>query len=246
MHAAVVDHAKLVKPTDNAIVIRLIDAHRVQPVDLEVLANLANQDDKVREARLACPVFPSQCQHNKIRDVSDARPDHQVRMAHPDPLVKTDRKARPAIPEVMVVLAVLDLRDRQEMLANRDAMANQVALVDQAKVAVVDAKVPLDQQANRVVLAEKVNVVQLETMVNRVHRVQLVSPAHREVQVPPAAEVNQDSRAQLDRPETTLSIARVRDAVSLLAFVLETTVRISRICHHNRHVTDRHSSRLLM
>jgi len=246
MHAAVRDHAKLVKSADNAIAIRLIDAQRVQPVDLEVLANLANQDDKAREARLACPVFPSQCQHNKIQDASDARPDHQVRMARPDPLVKTDRKARPAIPEVMVVLAVLDLRDRQEMLANRDAMANQVVLVHQAKVAVVDAKVPLDQQANRVVLAEKVNVVQLETMVNRVHRVQLVSPAHREVQVPPAAEVNQANRAQLDRPETTLSTARVRDAVSLLAFVLETTVRISRICHHNRHVTDRHSSRLLM
>jgi len=229
MHAAVDDHAKRVKPTDNAIVIRLIDAHRVQPVDLEVLANLANQDDKVREARLACPVFPSQCQHNKIQDVSDAHPDHRVKMAHPDPLDKTDRKARPAIPEVMVVLAVRELQDQQEMPVNRDAMVNQVVPVDRVKVPLVDAKVPLDQQVNRVVPAEKVNVVQLETMVNRVHRVQLVSQAHRAVQVPPAAEVNQASRAHLDHQVAMPRTAHVLDAVSLLVLALKTTRQINRI-----------------
>lgn len=207
----------------------MIDARRVQPVDLEVLANLENQDDKVREARLACPVFPLKCQHNKIRDVSDARLDHRVKMARLDPQVKTDRKARLAIPEVMVVLAIRDLQDQQEMPVNRDAMVNQVVLVHRAKMALVDAKVPLDQQANRVVLAEKVNVVQLETMVNRVDQVQLVSPAHRAIQVPPAAEVNQASRAQLEHQVTTPRTVRVLDAVSLLVFALETTRRISRI-----------------
>jgi hypothetical protein len=61
-----------------------------------------------------------------------------------------------------------------------------------------------------------------------VHRVQLVHPVHQEVQVPPAAEVNQASLAQLERPETTLSTVHVLDAVSLLVFALETTIRISR------------------
>jgi len=226
--AAVHDHVKLVKPTDNATAIRLIDAHRVQRVDLEVLAGLENQDDKVREARLACPVFPFKCQH-KIQDVSDAHPDHRVKMAHPDPLDKTDRKARPAIPEVMVVLAVRELQDQQEMPVNRDAMVNQVVPVDRVKVPLVDAKVPLDQQVNRVVPAEKVNVVQLETMVNRVHRVQLVSQAHRAVQVPPAAEVNQASRAHLDHQVAMPRTAHVLDAVSLLVLALKTTRQINRI-----------------
>jgi len=229
MLAAVHDHERLVKPTDNATAIRLIDAHRVQRVDLEVLASLENQDDKVREARLACPVFPFKCQHNKIRDVSDAHPDHRVKMARPDPLVKADRKAHLAIPEVMVVLAVRELQDQQEMPVNRDAMVNQVVLVHRAKVPLVDAKVPLDQQVNRVVLAAKVNVVQLETMVNRVHRVQLVSPAHRAVQVPPAAEVNQANRAHLDHQVAMPRTVRVLDAVSLVVLALKTTTQINRI-----------------
>jgi len=230
MLAAVDDHEKLVKPTeDNAIAIRLIDVHRVQLVDLEVLASLENQDDKVREARLACPVFRFQCQHNKIRDVSDAHLDHRVKMARPDPLVKTDRKARLAILEVMVVLAVRDLQDRQEMPVHQETMDDQVVLVHRAKVAQVDAKVPLDQQVNRVVLAEKVNVVQLETTVNRVHRDQLVSLVHREVQVPPVAEVNQANRAHLEHQVTMLSTVHVLDAASLLVFALETTRQIRRI-----------------
>jgi len=235
MHAAVDDRAKLVKHTDNATAIRLTDAHRVPLVDLELPAHRVNQDDKDREASLACPVFRFQCQH-KIQDASVAHPDHQVRMARPDPLDKTDRKDHPAILEVMVVLAVLELQDRQEMLVNRDAMVNQVLLVDPAKVALADAKVHLDQQVNPAVPAEKVNVVQLETTVNRAHPVMLVNPVHREVQAQPAVAVNQASQDHLEHPETTHSTARVLDAVSLLV-ALET---ISRIYHHNRHRKNIH------
>lgn len=68
-------------------------------------ACLENQDDKVREAKLACLVLRCQC-HKKILDVNDAHLDHQVKMARPDLLVKTDKKARLAIPEVMVCVNI--------------------------------------------------------------------------------------------------------------------------------------------
>jgi len=239
MHAAVHDHVRRVKPTaDNATAIRRIDVRRVQPVDRDLPAHLANRDDKDREASLDCLVFRFQCQYNKIRDVSDARLDHRVRMARPDLPVKTDRRARLAIPEAMVVLAVRDLPDLRVMPANRDVMVNQVVLVHRVKVALVDAKVPLEHQAKRAVLAEKVNVVQPATMVHRVHRVKLVSLAHREVQVPLAAVVNQASRAQLDHQEATPRTVHAHDAVSFLVLALKTTRWISRICNHNRHGID--------
>jgi len=225
MLAAVDDHARLVKLADNATAIRVVNAHRVQLVDLEVLANLENQDDKVREARLACPVFRFQCQH-KIRDANDAHLDHPVIMARPDQLVKTDRKARLEIPAVMVVLAVRDQQDQQEMPANRDAMVNQAVLVHQAKVPQVDAKVHLEHQAKLAVQAVKVNVVQLELMANRAHQVKPVNRVHREMQAHQAVAVNQANRDHLEHPVMTLSIVRVLDAASLLVVALKaTTIR---------------------